>query len=451
MSKKTSLLIVIILLCKSISFGANRTYSFNFQKDTASNHRQIPYHTSHKESFLDEFSWASAPLLAGGLFLKENQADFRSQSNLFVPKTERWYGDLTPYAPVGATAVLKYCGVETRSSWLRFAASSAFSGILMYASVNSIKTVTNELRPDGTENNSFPSGHTAAAFMSATIMHKELGSKSAWYSVGAYSYATLIGLSRILENHHWVNDVMFGAGLGIISTDIGYLIGDIAFKSEGLDNSYQSTSKPYFSDRPSFLSLGISMGLNNMQLNVPAEIPVLKMGAKTSADLEGTYFFNRYIGVGGRACFSTLPVTAIDCKKTITSAKNFESDNLKAINLSAGLYASYPLSPRWRMSTKLLLGDYFTTHLELSSINKSLPDEDSFETDKTIEIKSNHCLSLGTGVSIAYACKENTSLRLYVDYDYCAPRYKYRLNSGTSTARSHLNNWSIGVSFDIML
>lgn len=45
------------------------------------------------------------------------------------------------------------------------------------AGVNGLKLTTGVLRPDATNYFSFPSGHTAAAFMAATLLYKEYGFK----------------------------------------------------------------------------------------------------------------------------------------------------------------------------------------------------------------------------------------------------------------------------------
>ena len=78
-------------------------------------------------------------------------------------------------------------------------------------------------RPDGRASNSYPSGHTAQAFVAATFMHEELKHKSSWYSIGAFSVATVVGGYRMLNNRHWISDVLAGAAIGIFSTKIAYL------------------------------------------------------------------------------------------------------------------------------------------------------------------------------------------------------------------------------------
>jgi hypothetical protein len=68
----------------------------------------------------------------------------------------------------------------------------------------------------GKTNSSFPSGHTTVAFSAATVYAMEY-SKSAIVPIIAYSAATLIGVSRITENKHWLTDVVAGAVLGMLT------------------------------------------------------------------------------------------------------------------------------------------------------------------------------------------------------------------------------------------
>ena len=86
-----------------------------------------------------------------------------------------------------------------------------------------LKKITAVPRPDTGRPTSFPAGHTAQAFAAATFMTKEYGHKSIWYSIGAYTVATGIGAMRVLNNRHWISDVLVGAGVGIFSTNIAYL------------------------------------------------------------------------------------------------------------------------------------------------------------------------------------------------------------------------------------
>jgi len=78
-----------------------------------------------------------------------------------------------------------------------------------------LKNITYKLRPDGTDHMSFPSGHTSSAFAGASFVHFRYGIK---YSVPLYLLAGFTGYSRIESNKHYIEDVIAGAGLAILSS-----------------------------------------------------------------------------------------------------------------------------------------------------------------------------------------------------------------------------------------
>lgn len=86
-----------------------------------------------------------------------------------------------------------------------------------------LKELTNTTRPNGENEHSMPSGHTAQAFLAASILHSELKHRSNWYGVGAYTVATSVGVFRMLNNKHWQSDVFVGAGIGILCSHAAYL------------------------------------------------------------------------------------------------------------------------------------------------------------------------------------------------------------------------------------
>ena len=142
--------------------------------------------------------------------MKPFDDDFRELRNDHARSFDYHYDDYVQYLPMATMFGMKAFGVRSRSSWGRMLVSDAFSAALMATAVNSLKYSCKVMRPDGSTRNTFPSGHTATAFMAATMLHKEYGHLSPWVSVGGYTVATLTGVSRQLNNRHWVSDVMVG-------------------------------------------------------------------------------------------------------------------------------------------------------------------------------------------------------------------------------------------------
>ena len=86
--------------------------------------------------------------------------DINSLRNSSMQNFRFTYDDYLQYSPAGLMAVMKACGYEGRSSWPRMIASDALSAGIMAAAVNGLKYTVRRPRPDGSGNNSFPSGHS---------------------------------------------------------------------------------------------------------------------------------------------------------------------------------------------------------------------------------------------------------------------------------------------------
>ena len=74
-----------------------------------------------------------------------------------------------------------------------------------------IKVTVRRDRPTG-ECCAFPSGHSSAAFATASVLERHLGYRAAWPTL---LIATYVGASRLHDNRHFASDVVFGAALGI--------------------------------------------------------------------------------------------------------------------------------------------------------------------------------------------------------------------------------------------
>ena len=182
---------------------------------------------------LKELEITSVPLIAFGFIAKADKKNFRAARNNFIPSYKNRMDDWLQHVPLIATTAMNFAGYEGRSNHWRYLASGAMSYGFMALFTNVIKYSAKEMRPDGSTANSFPSGHTATAFVAATIMHKEYGlTRSPWWSVLAYGCATTTGIMRTLNNRHWISDILVGAGIGVISTDLGYMMGDFIFKKK---------------------------------------------------------------------------------------------------------------------------------------------------------------------------------------------------------------------------
>lgn len=459
---------------ESLSFGLNDNLNVNpeINRMATSNSTNVKPYT-----FFQDQTYVGIPLFLAGVIAKsekrsfrQNTADLRNSRTRLLTNFHSEIDNYTQFAPAVLALGLNVAGVEGRSNLGRFAVSSALAYGIMAGIVNPIKYGAKEMRPDGSTRNSFPSGHTATAFVSATILHKEYGlTRSPWYSIAGYGVATATGVMRVLNNRHWVSDVLSGAGIGIFSTELAYGISDIIFKGHGLKRGFLS-DKSNAVENPSFFSISMGMGLGTRNMTFSGEeLGVfdeefntkdvnLKFGTATVVGAEGAYFFNKYIGVGGRLRIKSNPIKgwsqlASDEKssilETIKGLKDVElqewvegfdimveSDHITEFAGDLGLYFNFPLSSRFAIGTKALVGRSVIQDLEIRAhawgkaldFRKIDDMKNAWGNDYDCDwdymtVSGNNTMKVGTGVSLTYAYKSNFSFKVFLDYDYTKKNY----------------------------
>lgn len=167
---------------------------------------------------------ASSALFLTGLCAINFDKDVRRFRNDKFLSFHQTYDNYLLLAPLGLMYGMKSFGYNSQSTWTEILILSSASLIIKEIIVYPTKIIIARERPDGSEHNSFPSGHTATAFACAHLLHREYGELSPWISVAGYSMAGITGMTRVLNNRHWLSDVLFGAGIGILSTELGYMV-----------------------------------------------------------------------------------------------------------------------------------------------------------------------------------------------------------------------------------
>jgi hypothetical protein len=128
------------------------------------------------------------------------------------------------YAPGAAVYALNLAGIHGKKDFVDRTIIYGMSNLMLGITVTVVKKVTAEERPDGSDNLSFPSGHTATAFAAAEFMRQEYKDVSPLYGIAGYAAAVATGYLRMYNNKHWMGDVVAGAGVGIASTKLAYWI-----------------------------------------------------------------------------------------------------------------------------------------------------------------------------------------------------------------------------------
>ncbi|MFD2719965.1 phosphatase PAP2 family protein [Hymenobacter monticola] len=132
--------------------------------------------------------------------------------------------DQLRHVPAYATVGLSLLGVKGKHSTVNQALLFALTYTINNTLTSNLKRLTHVERPQGSSFDSFPSQHTSAAFSAARFLDREYGERSVWYSVGGYAVATSVGALRVVKDNHWCSDVLAGAGVGMISTELAYWV-----------------------------------------------------------------------------------------------------------------------------------------------------------------------------------------------------------------------------------
>lgn len=130
--------------------------------------------------------------------------------------------DYLEWGMLGWVFVCDLMGKE-KHSWVDQLCVVAIAEALNAGMTRTLKYTVNERRPDGGPY-SFPSGHTANAFLGAHLAYKEFKHSNPFLAYSGYALAAFVAGSRLYNNRHWVADVVAGAGFGILSVELAYLI-----------------------------------------------------------------------------------------------------------------------------------------------------------------------------------------------------------------------------------
>ncbi|WP_407404079.1 phosphatase PAP2 family protein [Sodaliphilus sp.] len=405
-----------------------------------------------------ELQISPIPLVGAGVVAMAANGAERSVPADGGTKSHNRLDDVLQFSPLVATWGLKACGVEGRSDWKRLAVSNALSMGIMAGLSQGLKHTVNEMRPNGSANNSFPSGHTATAFAAATIMHKEYGlTRSPWYSVGAYSAAAATGILRAHNNRHWASDILVGAGIGIISTDLGYLITDLIFKDKGT-KTYPHDYDADWRQDPSFFSasLGTSIPLAGIDIDqslldaahsAPVEIgfdkanllhPTLRLGSATTVSIEGAWFLHRNVGVGAQVSLCEMPVRAdglnIYSVEMLSGGKQSLSmlpghgmmqtvDNLTSYTATAGVYGSIALNHRFALGAKALAGVRMASSCCLDASEGVNVDGNASIARERLTLKPSTSLACTAGLNLTMLTHNGMACKFFIDYNHT--RFSY--------------------------
>jgi membrane-associated phospholipid phosphatase len=224
--------VIILLWVCGLGRADGQTASSGLPNDTP------PEYTSLKRfpqnlggNFLAMFSTKNiAPLLIGSastgvisIWDEDIQEHFSVQDGSSSVGKFAALGSLYVVAPV--VGGLLFAGNRSENDHFRsFTYSLAQATVLDQGLNQGMKFAIGRTRPDGSDHQSFPSGHASTSFMIATVVQRYYGWKP---GILGYGVASFISIARLRDNKHWASDVTAGATLG-------YIVGSSVFRRTGI-------------------------------------------------------------------------------------------------------------------------------------------------------------------------------------------------------------------------
>lgn len=195
---------------------------------SAVSHAQVADSTYLKQPLRSDFKYtqliAPGTLMATGALVHFAFHDAIDVG--FNKETSKWIGegkrqkadDYLRFLPTVMHLGYEYIGAEPQHGILDRAIETAWAYASLAALGYGMKAIVDSPRPNGIDNRSFPSGHACVSFAGAELVRMEYG-----WGVGASAYAVAMGVSvlRLYNNDHWISDLAFGAGIGVLSAHVG--------------------------------------------------------------------------------------------------------------------------------------------------------------------------------------------------------------------------------------
>lgn len=290
--------IVVILLIAVLGWANHPAAQAQSLADTLFLHHEQSRMEKFRSRPVYQITKSAIPLFAASALALTLDHRIKETRDFYVSDFGTTFDSYLQFVPAVTMLGMKLGGVKGRSTWAEMITADAISIATLASLVNGIKYTVKRERPDNSRRTSFPSGHTANAFMIATMMYKEYGELSPWIGIGSYASASTVAVMRMLNNRHWMSDVLFGAGIGILSTELGYYLSDLIFKKK--KDVYFKNRDIDYTQVPSFLeySVGYSCLFPQLYYSPTGERNLHAYGG-FSASLSGAHYFASGWGIGG--------------------------------------------------------------------------------------------------------------------------------------------------------
>jgi len=360
----------------------------------------------------------------GGLVDRYGVKEWREE---FIPQFEDHIDDWGQIAPGVLALGMSIGGVEGTHNTARSAGSWALGTGIMMLGVHGVKNRAHVLRPNGSNTHSFPSGHTASAFTAARYLDREYRDVSPAFPIIGYTIAAGTGMFRQLNDAHWLSDVLVGAGIGYLSTDLAYAILDEVFGEKGENPWEPQPERPR--GNPHFLDF--RFGYATHTGDIDDGTGTFRAGEGWNAGFEGAWFPWPNVGIGGEWSWVSFPID----NTRYTPPDNEIGDMISGIrtqplgaeNIFVGPFFDLPLGDRWALTGKLVAGvANGATGQITAEIKPEMVEEVGASEVAVLEYLPARTFGFATGASLRFLLGERMAVRAYGEWNWSQPDYTIR-------------------------
>lgn len=179
---------------------------------------------AHKRTLLKR-SILPMAFLTGGILISSSTSEKTIQRkirNAVGNDFSTTIDNYTRYAPIVQLYAADVLGVKAKNHWFDQTKNLTLAIIITDFITFKLKNSIHKTRPNESDVQSFPSAHTSFAFANATVVYEEFKDSSPMLAYSGYGFATATGILRTMNNAHFISDVLVGAGIGILVSEVIY-------------------------------------------------------------------------------------------------------------------------------------------------------------------------------------------------------------------------------------
>jgi len=219
---KLKLLLVLIFTIQLTGFGQND--SIPTIMDTEVIQQPKTFLSKKNDSYFSR-AWGPATigLISVDLLRDSTKYGLQEMARSFVVDTFRTHvDDWIHYGPIVTMYAADLFKVAARNTVWNQTKFLIMSEAITSGIVLGLKYTLRIQRPKNGAANAYPSGHTSQAFVQSQVLFNEFRDTAPLLAASGFLFSIPTGVLRVLNNRHWVPDVLLGAGIGMLVTNTIY-------------------------------------------------------------------------------------------------------------------------------------------------------------------------------------------------------------------------------------